>query len=91
MRVIISQSQINEIAEAVTTRIKEQEDEQPARFFEKRLLNLKESGEYIGGKTASAVRNMIHSGIIPASVVKRPSQRRIFLDKIELDKWINAQ
>ena len=76
------------IAEAVADRVLERLGQAaPAR----RLITLKEAGEFIGGKTASSVRSMINAGVFPPSVVKRIGPRRIFLDRIELDKWISAQ
>lgn len=75
------------IAEVVATRVLERLN----LGTPKRLLSLKEAGECIGGKTASSVRSMINAGVFPPSVVKRIGPRRIFLDRIELDKWISAQ
>ena len=76
---------VNAVAERVLERLG---TAQPAA---KRLLSLKEAGECIGGKSASSIRGMINAGTIPADIVKRIGTRRVFLDKIEFDKWISAQ
>lgn len=55
-----------------------------------RLFGLKEAGAYIGGLTPDAVRHMVNTRVIPAGAVKKMG-RRIFLDRIELDKWIKAR
>jgi len=34
---------------------------------------------------------MVNSGTIPAEIVKRISPRLVLLDKIEFDKWLDAQ
>ena len=75
------------IAEVVAARVLERLG---AAAGPRRLISLKEAGEFLGGKTASSVRSMINSGVIPASIVKRLGQRRISLDRVELDKWISV-
>lgn len=76
------------IAEKVVARLGEL---MPVGGGTKRLLSLKEAGQYMGGKSDHAIRHMVNTGIIPACVVKRLGTRRIFLDRIELDKWLTAQ
>ena len=80
-----------DFVEAIATRVVELLRGDAANAPAKRLLSLKEAGESLGGKTASSVRSMINAGVFPPSVVKRIGQRRIFLDRVELDKWISAQ
>jgi excisionase family DNA binding protein len=50
----------------------------------KRLLNVAEAAEYIG-RSKSSVQHMITSGALP--VVR--SDRRVFLDRLDLDGWID--
>lgn len=79
------------MADAIADRIIERLVEFQPAAASKRLLSLKEAGSYMGGKTGDAIRHMVNAGIIPANAVKRFGARRIFIDKIELDKWISAQ
>lgn len=79
---------IDAIAEAVVRKLK---DAGSSRVVDKRLLSLKEAGDYLGGKSASAIRHMVTSGAIPSGVVRRLGERRIFLDRIELDRWLQQQ
>jgi hypothetical protein len=81
---------IHAITEAVKAAVREVLAEMPAGAPMRRLMSLKESGDYLGGKTAGAVRHMVATGIIPASAVKRFGPRRVFLDRVELDKWITG-
>ena len=50
----------------------------------KRLLNVPEAAEYIG-RTEEAFRQMIHRGKIPTVRI----DRRVQIDKADLDRWID--
>lgn len=54
---------------------------------QRRLMTVKEGGEYIG-KTEDAMRLMIHRGEIKYPAIKRIGAR-VFVDLRELDKWVD--
>jgi predicted DNA-binding transcriptional regulator AlpA len=84
----------SDFIEAVADRVAEKVMERLAemgRPASKRLLSLRETGEYMGGKTARAIAHMVKDGTLPQQLVKRFGERRIFIDRLELDKWIATQ
>lgn len=56
---------------------------------DQRLMSVKAAAKYLC-RTEASVRAMISGGEIPAAVVRRFSGR-VFLEKRELDRWIDAQ
>ena len=48
-----------------------------------RLLSLEQAGQYLG-RSRQAIEHMVRSGRLPA--VK--ADRRVFLDRADLDEWI---
>ncbi len=77
------------LVDAVAARVLEQMSQ--VKPTEARTLTYKQAGERLGGKSASSVRGMVNSGTIPSEIVKRISPRLVLLDKIEFDKWLDAQ
>lgn len=52
----------------------------------KRLYTLKEAAEYLG-RSVWSMRDLIWSGIIP--VVKQEGGRKIYLDIVDMEEFIN--
>ena len=55
----------------------------------RKLLTMEQAGERIG-RSAAAIRHLVNSETIPASVVKRIG-RRVFVKLEDFDRWIDAQ
>jgi excisionase family DNA binding protein len=53
--------------------------------IQKRLFTLKEAAQYLG-RTVWGMRELIWSGAIP--VVRQEGGRKIYLDKIDLDSFV---
>lgn len=81
-----SDALVDAIADAVARRLA---GSIAAPVADQRLLNTKAAAKYLG-RTEASVRGLIQSGEIPQSIVRRFSGR-LFLEKRELDKWIDAQ
>lgn len=54
--------------------------------YGKRLYTLKEAAQYLG-RTVWGVRELVWSGIIP--VVRNQRGRKIFLDILDLEKYVS--
>lgn len=67
-----------------TAKAKEQGICHPMR---KRLFTLREAAEYMG-RSVWGMRELIWAGAIPT--VKAPAGRKIFLDVVDLDAYIDA-
>lgn len=78
----------DQFVEAIASRVAEKlAGEKPAALG--RLMSIEDAATYLG-KSKSAVRSDIAIGTIPASCVRRIN-RRVMLDRRELDKWLDAQ
>lgn len=77
---------VDAIAEAVARRLLSGTN---APVVDQRLLNIKSAAKYLC-RTESSIRGMISGGEIPRGIVRRFSGR-LFLEKKELDRWIDAQ
>lgn len=77
---------VDAIAEAVVRRMAAIA---PATQIDQRLINVKTAAKYLC-RTEASVRGMIISGEIPSRVVRRFSGR-VFLEKRQLDAWVDAQ
>jgi excisionase family DNA binding protein len=59
----------------------------PPPNIPKRLFTVEEAARYLG-RTKSAIEHMIHRGELASCLVRK--DRRVFIDRISLDKWIEA-
>ncbi len=76
---------LDSLAEKVAVRLRagmEQRGALPPKV-QPRLLSLEQAGQYLG-RSRQAVEHMVRSGRLPA--VK--ADRRVFLDRADLDEWI---
>jgi hypothetical protein len=73
---------IDALADAVATRVLERMAG-TATASPKRLMDLKEAGEYIG-RSPRAVRALIQAGAFPSV----EHDRRVFVDRRDVDGWI---
>ena len=74
---------VDALADRVTARLADRLKERD-RGIGARLLSVKQAAEYLG-RSKTSVQHMIGAGALP--VVR--SDRRVFLDVRELDKWID--
>ena len=76
---------LDSLAERVALRLRAELEQKEALTpkVQPRLLSLEQAGQYLG-RSRQAVEHMVRSGRLPA--VK--ADRRVFLDRADLDEWI---
>ncbi len=74
---------VSKIPDKIQKVKKAQRINNPVGILKKRLYSISESAEYLG-RSVWSVRELIYSGRLPCVKVGR----RIHLDIVDLDKWI---
>ncbi len=80
MQNITLEAIVDAVADAVASRILSKEQ---GNRLQPRLLTVAQAGEYLG-RTEDAVKHLLADGTLP----KVQSDRRVFLDRHDLDRWI---
>ena len=86
---VFSDSFTDELAEKVAQRVLSALNGKNIAGADRKLLDIKQAALYMS-RSSSTLRHLIAAGSIPERVLKRFG-RRIYLDKAELDRWLEAQ
>ena len=70
---------LDTLAEKLATKL----SEEPSRLYP-RLMTIDQAAVYLG-RTREAIQHLVGSGKVPTV----RSDRRVFLDRLDLDKWID--
>ena len=76
---------LESLADRISSRLAERLPSVSGGATQARLLTVQQAATYLG-RTKTAVQHMVASGSLP--VVRH--DRRVFLDRIDLDKWIDT-
>ncbi|HXP83383.1 MAG TPA: helix-turn-helix domain-containing protein [Bryobacteraceae bacterium] len=73
----------NRLLELLAEKLAARLSQEPSRLYP-RLMTVDQAAVYLG-QTRDAVQHLVSSEKIPAVL----SERHVFLDRLDLDKWIN--
>ena len=76
---------LESLADRVSSKLAERVPSVSGGASQARLLTVQQAATYLG-RTKAAVQHMVANGSLP--VVRH--DRRVFLDRLDLDKWIDA-